>query len=135
MIINNRKDLDAAPDHVREQFIARLAGSINKWEWDGAKWELTQDESTISKFDFALADFPNPPTPEMPDFNPDQKEREQLANEVRANRDALLAESDWTQVADAPVDDVAWAGYRQELRDIPQQDGFPHDVIWPAKPE
>lgn len=59
---------------------------------------------------------------------------EQIAFEVRAERDRLLAASDWTQVADAPVDQVAWAAYRQALRDIPQQDGFPRDVAWPEKP-
>ena len=54
--------------------------------------------------------------------------------EIRANRDSLLAESDWTQVADAPVDKAAWATYRQALRDIPSQVGFPNEVTWPVKP-
>jgi hypothetical protein len=57
-----------------------------------------------------------------------------LAQEVRAERNRLLTASDWTQVADAPVDPAAWAAYRQTLRDIPQQAGFPRDVAWPAKP-
>ena len=57
------------------------------------------------------------------------------AEQVRAERDRLLAESDWTQIADAPVDQAAWAVYRQALRDLPQQAGFPHDVVWPIKPE
>jgi hypothetical protein len=56
------------------------------------------------------------------------------ADQVREKRDQMLAASDWTQVADAPVDQAAWAIYRQDLRDIPQQDGFPQDVAWPAKP-
>jgi len=38
---------------------------------------------------------------------------------MRRQRDALLAASDWTQVADAPVDRQAWADYRQALRDFP----------------
>ena len=46
------------------------------------------------------------------------------ADQVRAQRNALLAECDWTQVADAPVDDLAWAAYRQALRDIPDQVGL-----------
>ena len=53
---------------------------------------------------------------------------------IRSHRDMLLKESDWTQVADAPVDQAAWATYRQALRDVPQQAGFPHEVDWPAKP-
>ena len=38
---------------------------------------------------------------------------------MRLHRDRLLKESDWTQVADAPVDQQAWATYRQTLRDFP----------------
>lgn len=56
------------------------------------------------------------------------------ADEIRAQRNALLAACDWTQVADAPVDQAAWAVYRQELRDIPDQPGFPADVVWPVAP-
>lgn len=53
---------------------------------------------------------------------------------VRSERDRLLAASDWTQVADAPVNRVSWATYRQALRDIPEQSSFPASVVWPAKP-
>lgn len=56
------------------------------------------------------------------------------SNEVRAERDALLSASDWTQVADAPVDSAAWAVYRQALRDIPEQAGFPYNVTYPVTP-
>jgi hypothetical protein len=55
--------------------------------------------------------------------------------EIRAMRNQFLADCDWTQVADAPVDQAAWATYRQALRDIPQQTGFPEDVVWPTEPE
>jgi len=54
--------------------------------------------------------------------------------EVRFQRNALLRESDWTQVADAPVDKQSWATYRQTLRGVPQQEGFPDNVIWPTPP-
>lgn len=54
--------------------------------------------------------------------------------EIRAQRNALLAASDWTQVADAPVDQTAWAAYRQALRDVPDQEGFPASVEWPVAP-
>jgi flavin-binding protein dodecin len=57
-----------------------------------------------------------------------------LEQAVRRGRDSLLAASDWTQVADAPVDAAAWATYRQALRDIPQQDGFPENITWPETP-
>lgn len=44
---------------------------------------------------------------------------EWLLERLRIQRDKLLVESDWTQVADAPVDKQAWATYRQTLRDFP----------------
>ena len=54
---------------------------------------------------------------------------------IRDSRNGKLADSDWTQVADAPVDKAAWATYRQALRDVTSQTGFPWEVTWPAKPE
>lgn len=56
------------------------------------------------------------------------------SNEVRSERDAKLASSDWTQLSDATVDKAAWSVYRQALRDIPQQEGFPYNVTFPATP-
>ena len=58
-----------------------------------------------------------------------------IAARIRAERDALLDDSDWTQNPDAPVDQGAWAVYRQALRDIPQQENFPFRIIWPNKPQ
>ena len=61
------------------------------------------------------------------------KDAEQ-AKSVRASRDAKLADCDWTQVADAPVDKAVWATYRQALRDITTQEGFPWTVTYPDAP-
>lgn len=63
-----------------------------------------------------------------------QKDAEH-AKSVRDQRNIKLSESDWTQVADAPVDKQAWAAYRQALRDITAQPGFPWDVQWPSQPD
>jgi len=63
---------------------------------------------------------------------------EQAAKSVRAKRDRLLDKSDWVVVRarelgqDVPID---WYTYRGDLRQIPDQPGFPHNVIWPTKPE
>lgn len=54
-----------------------------------------------------------------------------------ARQNALLAESDWTQLADVPLSaeqKAAWATYRQQLRDITDQSGFPDNINWPVKP-
>lgn len=56
------------------------------------------------------------------------------ANDVRTERNQRLANCDWTQLPDAPVDTAAWASYRQALRDISDQPGFPWDVQWPTEP-
>lgn len=58
----------------------------------------------------------------------------QKAKSVREQRNQKLKDSDWTQVADAPVDQATWATYRQALRDVPSQAGFPWDVQWPVEP-
>jgi len=55
-----------------------------------------------------------------------------LASGVRADRDGLLAGSDVYATADRITDD--WRTYRQALRDLPTQAGFPHNVTWPTEP-
>ena len=65
---------------------------------------------------------------------------ERLADEsenVREDRNQRLADSDWTQLADSPLssaDKTAWASYRQQLRDVTTQSGFPWNVTWPSTP-
>jgi hypothetical protein len=61
------------------------------------------------------------------------KDAEQ-AKAVRQQRGEKLKDSDWTQVADAPVDQAAWAEYRQSLRDVTTQAGFPWTIEWPTQP-
>ena len=61
------------------------------------------------------------------------KDSEQ-AKAVRTTRGEKLKECDWTQVADAPVDQATWATYRQSLRDVTAQEGFPWTVEWPTAP-
>jgi hypothetical protein len=61
------------------------------------------------------------------------KDAEQ-AKSVRASRDEKLKGCDWTQVADAPVDKAVWATYRQALRDVTAQSGFPWTITWPDAP-
>lgn len=63
-----------------------------------------------------------------------QEREDQIIQSVRDERNGLLSESDWTQLPDSPVDSSTWAVYRQALRDLPSQAGFPHDVTWPTKP-
>jgi hypothetical protein len=61
------------------------------------------------------------------------KDAEQAAS-VRQDRSDKLADCDWTQVEDSPVDKAVWATYRQALRDITSQAGFPWTITWPDAP-
>lgn len=69
-------------------------------------------------------------------------ESEILAVGVRSKRDALLA-TEVDPIVSNPLrwasmtaeQQQEWVDYRQALLDIPQQAGFPHDVVWPTKPE
>ena len=54
--------------------------------------------------------------------------------DLKQARDGLLFASDWTQVPDAPVDRDAWATYRQQLRDLPENTVDPLNPIWPSIP-
>jgi hypothetical protein len=56
------------------------------------------------------------------------------AEDMRKQRNEKLKDSDWTQLADSPADDLAWATYRQALRDITTQAGFPWTIDWPVAP-
>jgi len=61
------------------------------------------------------------------------KDAEQ-AKSIRSTRTEKLKDSDWTQIADSTADKAAWATYRQALRDITAQAGFPWTIDWPDAP-
>jgi hypothetical protein len=71
-------------------------------------------------------------------FNYETKKWEKIFeisfNQAISKRNKLLLESDWTQLPDAPVNKQAWAEYRQALRDITHQTGFPTKIEWPLAP-
>jgi hypothetical protein len=65
-----------------------------------------------------------------------QKDTDQ-AKAVRSTRDTKLAESDWRVIKAAETAttlDAAWATYRQALRDVTSQSGFPWTITWPDAP-
>ena len=62
---------------------------------------------------------------------------EDLAAEAREKRNALIAETDYMAMPDYPLDEerkAALIAYRQALRDVPEQAGFPRQIDWPTKP-
>jgi hypothetical protein len=67
-------------------------------------------------------------------FNDDEVLDEIFLARLRHWRDTELARTDWTQVADAPVDQAAWATYRQALRDLPASNADPREIELPVAP-
>lgn len=68
-------------------------------------------------------------------FGEDVELKNQFWNFFRTTRNQLLAETDWTQLNDAPVDQTIWATYRQALRDLPAITSDPVYPQWPEKPQ
>jgi hypothetical protein len=70
------------------------------------------------------------------DLTPEEKEAKYqgAAAEVKSKRNDLLSKSDWTQLPDSGADKQQWAVYRQALREVSSQAGFPFNVVWPSKP-
>ena len=70
-------------------------------------------------------------------FNPifPNATNEQKWEQIKLWRNAELARTDWTQIADAPTNKEAWATYRQALRDLPAQGGSADDAEFPNAPE
>lgn len=60
-----------------------------------------------------------------------------MEQEVRSQRNSLLCDCDWMfTFYDRPIaNKEAWLAYRQELRDITKQAGFPDNVVWPTRPD
>ena len=57
----------------------------------------------------------------------------QASESIRSTRNSLISKSDWMGCSDVIMSDE-WRQYRQELRDITTQEGFPHNVDWPEEP-
>jgi hypothetical protein len=84
------------------------------------------EEDMLTLFTEVTGEWPPLPSPES------------LALDARANRDRMLKDCDWTQVLDCQMSDddcLAWKHYRQSLRDITLQDGWPSVIVWPERPD
>ena len=100
-----------------------------------ALWGLTNNDLRTLSWDGSNAD-PKPDAATLDAAWPAVRDA-RAWDRVRAERDSLLAASDWTQVADAPLtasEKQAWADYRQTLRDVPQTQDDPDSIVWPETP-
>ena len=102
------------------------------------------DNLTVVVLNEPLPFSPNPNysyninTKQWEDARTEQQKYNDAAQPVIFQRDKLLYASDWTQIPNNPLtteQQQAWAIYRQELRDITTQSGYPFNVIWPTPPQ
>lgn len=99
------------------------AVEITEEEHAGLLAEQTQGKEIVPDAD-------GRPVAQLPQFTDTE-----LATAARADRDQRLSATDWTQLSDVPPTTAQkWSAYRQALRDVPTQAGFPRTIIWPVLP-
>lgn len=95
---------------------------IKLWPYNKAKYAVGQ---TVMMKRYKLVEIPEPTT-------------EEVAAQVRAQRDSMIAQTDYLMMSDYPIseeDKTLLETYRQALRDVPEQEGFPSEVQWPVAPQ
>ena len=146
------------------RFIRTISGSLTtdiflEAELLSAKWSgFTSESTTQDILDAGYTLLPEPTPAEQPENTilvatkdnsgtwssvwmdtsdyQDVEVRRRVEYQVRVARNQLLKGSDWTQGKDIPNNiSSAWAPYRQALRDITTQEGFPLAVTWPTAPQ
>ena len=122
----SRADVSADPAWIEideDQYTAALAGM--------AAGKYVKIDGGFSVVDPPAAEEPN-------DHEAKPPTDDDLASIARARRDGLLFASDWIVTRSLETDDAIppeWLSYRQALRDVPQQDGFPESIAWPELPD
>ena len=95
---------------------------IKLWPYNKQKYAVGQ---TIAMKQYKIVEIPEPTT-------------EEVAAQVRAQRDSMIAQTDYLMMSDYPISEenkTLLETYRQALRDIPEQEGFPSNVQWPVAPQ
>jgi hypothetical protein len=103
-----------------ENYITK-ASEFDIWNTTTLCWESNPDQAALEAAQTAAIA---------------QRELQQLTRAVLMERKAKLVASDWTQLPDVPISTkTAWATYRQALRDITAQAGYPTEITWPTPPQ
>lgn len=121
---------------------ADLTGWVQIDEGTGDRYNLCQSHY----FPDGLYTSDGIPRYKLVDGQPVERSEEEIevdrvpiqASSARAQRDKLLAATDWAVLPDSPLDESSKTSlktYRQALRDVPQQEGFPNNISWPNMPE
>lgn len=110
-----------------DELDAHIRNFLPTWHFE----RLEKISSGLKESDINAIEALVEPVPVVPLTN------EQLESQARIERNNLLAQSDWTQLPDTPLSEAqktAWSNYRQALRDLPEQPGFPITIAWPDAP-
>lgn len=129
-MIYNYTIYDVATGRFTGKYSSKRQGSIDNNVDDGFGYvEGDYDIATKMVVDGVVVDLPTEIL---------QAEANQAALTIlRANRNELLAASDWTQSPDSPLSEAqqqSWRDYRQALRDLPENTTDPLNPTWPSKP-
>ena len=141
-IINNGNgtvDVNLNGETVFQIPTTNLDSNIHAVQWYGDHGEVeysdrNEDITDFSEFDAILTDRQNEIdriTQEALDNEPSEEEKD------RSDRDLLLEQTDWIVIKYIDMGQSVpqeWSDYRQELRDITNQSGFPGNVVWPEEP-
>lgn len=99
---------------------------------------MPENDVIPEDFPIPVAVVPSHPIATLQNLSPEEVEKviaDSFLNDLRAHRNALLAETDWTQNPDVPdVTKQKWVAYRQALRDITLNYSSLNGAIWPQKP-
>jgi len=115
--------------------------------WKNGKGEYQFDDPPLNVF-FDASDYAKFVAPYVRQWEAEKARQEAVAEaerndpvnveaRAREQRNALLSESDYILMPDYPLTDEqreAWTAYRQALRDLPEQEGWPMNIVWPEKP-
>ena len=108
---------------------AETAESPRKWTWDEYRLRVKPRQNLANSIKSGFAIWLEAAK---------AAERDTAAKAIRKRRNALIAETDYLMTSDYPISESereAVSEYRQKLRDIPEQRGFPFEVVFPEKPE
>jgi len=123
--INDKAVLHFYENIIEEEVTKEGEPPIIGWRFDRYTIERPNDSGLISRIEGELSAWLELAKNE---------ERKKIAAEIRARRNKLLQDTDITQLVDAPVsagEQEAYRQYRQILREIPEQPGFPYEVEFP----
>lgn len=115
-------DLQIVPDGCEK--IPIYSDPINQYVENGIVKNIPEKPKFECYFDYSIKQW-------VKDLNAQEYK-------IKTKRNNFLSQSDWTQIPNNPLTpekQEQWAIYRQQLRDITEQPGYPFNVVWPVKPE